>query len=246
MTIGCELDRPPSTASGIGCEKQCSLRNFLRDAVALQRIELSDFAFRAALAGALEYRPGHAAFNEARTHRVDAHAGSRQLICHRLHHADDAGLAGAIRNAAGTRAQTGNRGGADDGPALLLDHLHRCVLGQEESTDQIDVQHLAPALGCLLEERDQTAADPGVRIAHIQAAEFFERHGDCARDILFRRRVCDHGDGTASRRADRFGSGMHLSRSVQCQHCSAVRGEQYRACPSYAACRSGDDGGLAS
>src|SRR3569833_3906148 len=56
-------------------EEKAHRREFVRLAGTLQRIELADLVLGAALLGAVEHRLGHAGFDEARAHRVDAYAG---------------------------------------------------------------------------------------------------------------------------------------------------------------------------
>src|SRR2546425_1107433 len=76
-------------------KKQSHRGEFMRLARALERIELSDLVLGAALLGIVEDRLGHAGFDQAGAHRIDAHAGARERIGRDLHEADDAGLAGA-------------------------------------------------------------------------------------------------------------------------------------------------------
>ncbi len=217
----------------------------MRHAVALQGIQLPDFTCTAALACAFEYRAGHAGFNQARTDGIDANAGARELVCHRLHHTDNAGFAGAVGNAARTGAQARHRCRADDRTALLLGHLHRCILGQKKRADQIDLEYFSPALNGFLKEGHEAAADAGIRIAHIEAAEFFERCGHRAGDILLRGGILDQGNGAASGRANRSHGGLDFRGTIQRHHRGPFGGEQHGAGPPDAAGRAGYDRGLA-
>ena len=47
------------------------------------------------------------------------------------------------------------------------------------------------------------AADAGIRVAHIEAAEFLECRGHRTGDILLGGGIPDQGNGAAARRADR-------------------------------------------
>src|SRR6266403_897776 len=57
-------------------EKKSHCRELMRLAGALERVELADLVVGAALLGIVEDRLGHAGFDQAGTHRVDAHAGA--------------------------------------------------------------------------------------------------------------------------------------------------------------------------
>src|SRR5436190_5373142 len=71
----------------IAGEEQSHCRELMRLAGALERVELTDLLVGAALPGIVEDRLGHAGFDQAGTHRVDAHAGARQRIGRGLHQA---------------------------------------------------------------------------------------------------------------------------------------------------------------
>src|SRR5208282_3650047 len=93
---------------GIRREKYSGLSDFLRNSVALQRVELADFTFTAVGARALEYWASHSGLNQTWADGIDANTGSAQLVGHRLHQADDAGFAGAVGNSARPGPQTGD------------------------------------------------------------------------------------------------------------------------------------------
>ena len=165
--IGCDDDKPPSTA--IACpltyDAASDARNNATCAISSgppgspQWIELTYFAFAAAGASLLEYRPRHTGFNQPGADGVDPYTGSRQLIGRRLHETDDTGLARAVRHTAGARTQSGDRCRTDDGASLLTDHFQRRILCGEKRADEIDLQNLRPTLRRLLEERRQATAD---------------------------------------------------------------------------------------
>src|ERR1700730_17889843 len=62
----------------VACQKQSHRRELVRLAGALQGVELADLAVGAARLGVVEDWFGHAGFDQARTHRVDAHASAGQ------------------------------------------------------------------------------------------------------------------------------------------------------------------------
>lgn len=104
----------------VACQEQRHGGDFLRRAGALQRVELPDLVLRTTLARSLEDRLGHTGFHQARTDRVDAHAGAEQRGGRGLREADDARLARAVGRAARIRAQSRNRRGEDDRIAALF------------------------------------------------------------------------------------------------------------------------------
>jgi hypothetical protein len=182
--------------------------------------------FATAGTGLFEDRTGHPRFNEARANGVDAHSGAGQLIGCRLHQTDDAGLAGAVGHAPGAGAQARDRRRADDGAAPARRHRESCVLGREEGADQVDVEHLRPALDGFLEEGNQTAADSGVGVAHIESAVFPQSEGDGAGDIELRRGVLDQRGGAPAGRSDRIGRCCDFRRAIERDHRGALGREQ--------------------
>src|SRR4029079_1699582 len=127
--------------SVVAGEEQSHRGEFVRLPGAFQGVELADLVGGAALLGAIEYRPGHAGFDQPRADRIDAHAGPGQRIGGGPHQADHAGLARAVGMSAGAGLEPCDRGGADDRARLLLDHVRDRMLDREERSDQIDAQH---------------------------------------------------------------------------------------------------------
>ena len=155
----------------------------------LQGIELADLAFRPAFARLIEDGLRHTGFDQARTDRVDADARAGQDIGTRLHQADHARLAGAVGGRACARAQTGDRGRADDRAFALWPHDPYRMFDGQENTDQVDVQHLLPILRIEFEERLHGTDDSRIGVTDIQGAE--RRYGAIhrARNIGFRARI---------------------------------------------------------
>src|SRR6516162_2882394 len=98
----------------VACEEQAHRGDLVRLAGALQGIELADLVRGAALGRTVEDRLGHAGLDQARTDRVDAHAGAGERIGRGLHQADDTRLARGVGVAARARFQPRDRCGADD------------------------------------------------------------------------------------------------------------------------------------
>ena len=98
---------------------------------------------------------------------------------------DDPRLGRRIGRPAGTRAQPGDAGGADDRAAAARFQVRRGVLDGEERPDQVDPQNLRPILGGLFEDRGEAAGDAGVGEDDVEAAMLRDRVVDQPLDIGF-------------------------------------------------------------
>ncbi len=97
----------------------------------------------------------------------------------------------------------------------------------------------------LFEKRHQAAADAGIRIAGIEAAEFLQRRGHRAGDIGLGGGILDQGDGASTRGANRRRGRFNFGGAVQRDDRRAFSGEQHGAGAANAACGAGDDGRFA-
>ncbi len=96
-----------------------------------------------------------------------------------------------------------------------------------------------------LEERHQAAADTGIRIAGIEAAELLQRRGHRAGDIALGGGILDQGNGTSARGANRRRRRFNFDGAVQRDDRRSLRGEQHGARATDAACGTRDDGRFA-
>ena len=97
----------------------------------------------------------------------------------------------------------------------------------------------------LVEKGHQTAADAGIRIAGIEAAEFLQRRGHRAGDIRLGGRILDQGNRPSTCGTNRRHGRFNLGGAVQRDDRRAFGGEQQSARAADAACGAGDDGRFA-
>ena len=96
---------PVDITTLIAAQEKCHACNLISNSAPLQRIQLPDLAFRAALPRAIEYDLRHACFDEARADCVDPDAGPAELVGDCLRDGDDGCLGGGVVCGAGVGAQ---------------------------------------------------------------------------------------------------------------------------------------------
>lgn len=111
-----------------------------------QRVQLSNLCLRPTLPRSIIHRRRHPRLDHTRAESVDAHSRSSELESDGLRERDDTRFAAGVIRRPGVGAQTGHRGGADDGAGgVWLGggsglHGRGGVLGGQEDGDGVCLQ----------------------------------------------------------------------------------------------------------
>ena len=189
-----------------------------------------------------EERPGERRFDEGGAHRVRPDAVGRELDGHRLGHALERMLGGAIDRAFRPADMAHLRGHVDDGAAPAgLDHAPRRRLRHDERRLHIERQHGVE--GRFLDLQEMLRAVPaGIVDQHIDTREFREDppHGAAVGDIQH------PGFGAAALRADLRRQALQLGPGARRRHdMRAQLRQRQRAAAPEAPPGAGDDRGAA-
>src|SRR5208282_2334314 len=120
------------------------------------------------------------------------------------------------------------------------------MFDRQERSDQIDLQDALPMIHALLEQRNKTAADPGVGINDVERSITLQRLTDESLDVVFLAGVGGH----ELRAAAVLRNGLRGLRQpfrilIDDEQTRAFAREQNRAGAADAVCRAGDDCHLA-
>jgi drug/metabolite transporter (DMT)-like permease len=143
--------------------------------------------------------------DDPRRDAIDIDLVRGQSQCHRLRHADHAGLARAVGEHQRLPAATGLGSEVNDlAAAPLLDHLPRRRLRAPEHALAVDVEHEVPILVRGLQEGNDLA-DPCIVDEDIESAEALDSRIDHCLSLGLIPHVCLDRDGLTTRGRDLLG-----------------------------------------